>query len=213
MKVSDFIRHLAFSLRDPNFKILKESEWKDLISFEVLDLLPEIKVKKVTEVSMNDEYQCDLSDFSNIEDVKDVLLEDSDGKIVTYNFWVYNPEKKLLDLKPESYVSSVKTGLEPVDYDPACFEKIYVVWTKLQDKIEGTKEELEIPRKYLSLLKKMCQKAALERILMDRLKLPRYQTMLGSSSNIEIARTIKQLETEIFYQKSKLQDQGEIRTF
>ena len=209
MKVSDFIRYLSTSIRDPNFKILEEGEWKDLISFEVLDLLPEIRVKKVTEVAMNDEYQCDLSDFSDIEDVREVLLEDSDGKVVPYDFWTYNTEKKILDLSPSSYLPSTSSDI----YDPKSFEKIYVVWTKLQEKIEGTSEDLEIPRKYLSLLRKMCQKAALERVLMDRLKLARYQTMVGSASNLEISRTIRQLESEIYYQKAKLQDKGEIRTF
>ena len=211
MKVDDFIKGCADGIKDPTLLVVEATEWKDILNFQAGELFPEIGYKSSSEFdapTTGSEYQIDLSgdSYVNLEDVKEVYVEDSNGIKYPYDNWTYDKKLKFLDLNPSS--SKIP------DTDPAGYSKIIVVWQGFLPTLgQDTATNIELTPAKLALLKKICIKEAVRRILLDHTKLDRYRTLVGRTNEYALLAMIRDLTTEIELSKRRLVDTHAVRTF
>jgi hypothetical protein len=79
--------------------------------------------------------------------------------------------------------------------------------------ITGDATDLLINDAQSNLLKKICIKEAVRRILLDHTKLDRYRTLVGRSNEYVLLGIIRDLTLEIERAKSKLRNTNEVRSF
>lgn len=210
MSVKLLIKALAAGIRDSSFLVIDVSDWKEILNFQAGELFPEIGYRGSAEVNVpttDAEYQIDLSGdtYDNLEEIKQVFLKDTSGKYLLYGNWIYNKEIRILDLNPESSkVSKV---------DPASYDKVKFVWQGYMPEISSDTDVVELSPSKLALLKKICIKEAIRRILLDHTKLDRYRTLVGRTNEYALLAMIRDLTTEIEIGKRRLVDTHQVRTF
>ena len=207
MTTANFIKELAASFSDSNFQIFSAEDWKEITNFQLIELSPDIAIKTTTEVDYNSStLQIDLSGstYDDLIKVDAVLLEATNGRIVEYDHWVYLLEKKIIDLNPDSYKEADKS----IDD----YETTYVRWSHYATELTDENNDIPIDTKNIGLLKKLCRKEALTRILMDKVKFKRYQVYAGNVSHFFVLSLIKDIEAEI-EAKTMLQRDNQVASF
>lgn len=190
MKTAAFIKELGDSFSDSNFQLFSEEDWKDVINFQLKEIASDIKIHTTTEVTYDSStLQVDLSGsaYDNLISIDSVLLEASNGRIVTFYDWTYVPGKRIIDMVPDTY----KDASRNIDD----YSKVYIVWSHYADEL--TDENDAIPVSNVGLLKRLCRKEALSRLLMDKVKFKRYQVYAGQVSHFFVLGLIKELDNEI----------------
>lgn len=210
MDVEDFIKACAAGIKDSSLLVIDVDEWKAVLNFQAGELFPEIGYRGSAEVAAPTsaaEYQIDLSgaSYATLEDVRQVFLKDAEGKQFLYENWIFNKEIKLLDLDPES------SKLE--DKSPADYDKVVIVWQGYMADIASDTDVIILSPPKLALLKKICIKEAIRRILLDHTKLDRYRTLVGRTNEYALLAMIRDLTTEIEISKRRLVDTHAVRTF
>jgi len=207
MTTANFIKELAGSFSDSNFQLFSPEDWKEIINFQLKELAIDIAIKTTTEVTYDSStLQIDLSasTFDDLISVNAILLEATNGRLVEYDHWCYLPEKKIVDLNPDSYKDPQK--------NIADYSKTYVRWSHYATELTDENDEIPIEMKNIGFLKKLCRKEALSRILMDKTKFKRYQVYAGNVSHFFILSCIKDISNEILSDKM-LQRQNQVDTF
>jgi len=207
MTTANFIKELGSSFSDPDFQLFSPEDWKEIVNFQLKEISFNIAVKTTTEVTYSSTtLQIDLSEstYDDLIAVDAVLLEATNGKIVEYDHWSYLPEKKIIDLNPDSYKEANKS----IDD----YSKTYVRWSHYATELTDENDDIPIDTKNIGLLKRVCRKEALTRILMDKVKFKRYQLYAGNVSHFFVLSLIKELDNEI-ERDTMLQRQNQVDTF
>lgn len=210
MKVDVFIKSCGDGIKDPTFLVIDAESWKEILNFQAGELFPEIGYRGSATVSAptnEAEYQVDLSGatYVNLEEVIQVYLVDSEGKKKLYEHWIYNKEIQMLDLKPES--SKI------MDMDAADYSQVLIVWQGFMGTIAKDRDDVNLNPSKMALLKKICIKEAMRRILLDHAKLDRYRTLVGRTNEYALLAMIRDLTTEIEIGKRRLTDTHLVKTF
>ena len=210
MEIDEFIKNCADGIKDPTLMVILPEEWRDILNFQAGELFPEIGYRGSSTVdapSDSSGYQIDLSGetYANLEDIKEVYLQDSTGKKYPYEDWIFNKEIKLLELDPST---SKTKGIDPADY-----EKVIIVWQGFMPTLAKDSESISLSPAKLALLKKICIKEAMRRVLLDHTKLDRYRTLVGRTNEYALLAMIRDLTTEIELGKRRLADTHQVKTF
>lgn len=210
MKVDTFIKACADGIKDPTLLVLEAEDWKDILNFHAGELFPEIGYRGTATIAVSAitiEYQIDLSGatYVNLEDVKQVFLVDSDGKKFLYEDWIYNKEIQMLDLNP---ASSKILSRHPADHT-----SVIIVWQGYMPTVAKDRADIDLSPPKMALLKKICIKEAIRRILLDHTKLDRYRTLVGRTNEYALIAMIRDLTTEIEIGKRRLVDTHSVRVF
>jgi len=201
MNTAEFIKELGDSFSDPNYQLFSQEDWKDVINFQLKDIAGDVKIQTTTEVTYDSStLQVDISGdtYDNLISVDSVLLETSNGRIVEFDNWTWLPGKKVVDMDPDVY--------KDADRNIDDYSKTYIVWSHYADELDDEND------KNVGLLKKLCKKEALSRLLMDKVKFKRYQVYAGQVSHFFVLGLIKELDNEIEREKM-LQKDNSIDTF
>ena len=209
MTTYNFIKECAKGTNDPSFNVTNAQEWRELIEFQASELFPEIAIEGSYSIVYTDisNYEVDLSvsTYDNVENVKEILLETANGDRVSYDNWIYNKETKRLDLDPE-------TSKVP-DYDPSTYINVIIVTNESLPALTSDSTDIDLKSAELILLKKVCIKEAIRRILLDHTKLDRYRTLVGRTNEYALLGIIRDLTLEIERGKAKLTNTNSVRTF
>jgi hypothetical protein len=188
--------------------LISPQEWLEILNFQGGEMYPDIGYRGTISgviADLNSDYQVDLSSTSNIDRVKEVYLEDSDGDKFPYDNWIYNKEIQILELDPETSKSATRDLPDYVNY--------VIVWVGFLPEFTKTSEVLVLDPPKLVLFQKICIKEALFRILNDHSKLDRYRTLVGRTNEYALMAQIRDLTNEIEIKKRTLTDTKPIRTF
>lgn len=209
MEASDLIQECANGMNDPNFNVFKPQEWIDLINFQTAELFPEIAVETTYEISSSTvtNYIIDFSSstYSNLDNIKSVYLRNTDGKRIPYDNWIFSKTLSQLNLNPLSKKAS--------DYDPSDYDTIIVVAHEKVPTIVDDSTEINLTTGQLNVLKRICIKEALTRVLLDQTKLDRYRTLVGRTNEYALLGIIRDLTLQIERDKSKLINTNPVRSF
>lgn len=208
MTVANFIKACARSVYDSGLHIMSAQEWLEILNFQAGELYPEVGYRGTVTGNIADlatEYQVDLNSQTDLEDVKEVYLEDFSGDEFLYDNWIYNKERKLLDLDPES---SKTQGMAVSNY-----LKYHIIWIGYVPELTNTGADIILSPPKLVLLQKICIKEALSRILNDHAKLDRYRTLVSRMNEYALLAMIRDLTTEIELKKRRLVDTHQVRSF
>ena len=205
MKIGDFIKQCGKGINDPSLIVVKPMEWFDIINFQVDELLPDIAFEGTLTIAWNDNYELDLSSYAYIGEVKEVSLEDSDGKVDFYDNWIFDTDRKLLDLQPES---SKVNNLDPDNY-----VNVLITWSGYSTESTKFDDLITLSKDKIVLLKKICIKEALRRILLDHIKLDRYRVLTGRADEYRLIAIMRELTTEIEIAKRKGTNTNPVRSF
>lgn len=205
MTASNFVKSCARSIYDPKFQSVSAEEWLEIMNFQGGELLPEIGYSgnfTKTISSLGTEYQIDLSSYSTLETVETVYLI-SDSNYYPYDNWVLHKELGILDLEPDSSKTPVK--------DISEYDSVKVYYQGSMPEITDLDTNIALSPPKLALLKKICIKEALYRILNDHAKLDRYRTLVGRMNEYALMSQIQDLVTEIELTKRKLINTNPVR--
>jgi len=210
MQVDTFIKACADGLKDPTLLVISAEEWKDILNFQAGELFPEIGYGGTVTLSAPTDlvgYQIDLSGsaYSNLSEIKQVYLIDTNGLKVPYEDWIYNRGLKMLDLNPSSSRES--------NNDPADYVSFTIIWEGSMPTIVRDEDEISLSSAKMALLKKICTKEAIRRVLLDHAKLDRYRTLTGRSNEYALLAMIRDFTTEIEIAKRRLVDTHQVKTF
>lgn len=210
MNIENFIKSCARGIYDRNMNLFQPEEWLEILNFQGGELFPEIGYRgTVTKTikSLGDNYQLDLSDddYSSIFDIKEVYMEDSNGKKKLFDNWIYDKELKLLDLDPPSSKSP--------SLSIASYENVIISWYGYFPSFSKYGETISLTTPKLVLLQNICKKEALNRILYDHTKLDRYRVLVSRMNEYALMAMIDRLETRIELSKRKLVDTNPVKTF
>jgi len=207
MTVGDFIKACSRSYNDPKRIVVSGQEWLEILNFQSGELYPEIAYEQIITKAVDDlgdEYQVDLSSY-DFEQVKEVFVEDRDGKKFPYDNWVYWPSQQILDLDPEtSKTPSISIG---------SYENVIIVLQGPLPEYTQTSETIGLSLPKLNVLKKVCVREALLRTLNDHAKLDRYRTLVGRMNEYALMAMIRDLTTTIELEKRKLTDTKRVISF
>lgn len=207
MEVSDFIKSCSRGIYDPSLMVIRPEEWLELLNFQSGELFPEIgyRGKLTVDVPTTDRVDLSGTTYKNLYTVKEVYLQDSDGKNFLYDNWIYDRELEELNLNP---VTSKVSDMSPGDY-----KKVVIIWQGYLPTFTKITEEIDLPNPKLVLLEKVCIKEALRRILFDHAKLDRYRVLVSRMNEYALMAIIRDLSTEIEISKRRLVDTHEIRSY
>lgn len=211
MTVADFIKVCSRGINDYGLHVIQPQEWFDILNFQSADLYPEIgyrgtKTGTVTDLhTASSEYQLDLSDQTGIDNVKEVFVIDSNGDSFPFANWIYYKETKILDLDPMASRSPDRVIINYTSYK--------VIWFGFMPSFLKTTNTISLDGPKLSILKSVCIKEALRRILNDHAKLDRYRTLVGRMNEYAMMAMIDRLTTEIELNKRKLVDTHSVRSY
>ena len=210
----DIINDLARSTKDPTFLIISEIEWLDIINLEGESLSPDVLVENSTNFTWataseidTTNYAVDLSSttYDGIEEIKDIYLVDSNGKKWIYYNWVYDKIARKIDLDPDTKTEA--TIVPGEDYPT-----VNINWlNRFQPITIGT--TINLKRVEMNLLRKLCIKEGLQRILLDHIKLDRYRTLVARSNEYTLLAMIKNFRDEITEDKRSLNNINSVRSF
>lgn len=205
MEISDFIKSLANGIYDPGFHVTSPEDWLEIINFQGGELFPEIGYRGKVTLDIPSSNRIDLSSYESLYSVKEVYLQDSNGKNFPYDNWIFNRELKELDLNP---TSSKTSGMSPSDY-----KKVVIIWYGYLPTFTKFTDNIDLPPPKLVLFKKVCIREALKRILFDHAKLDRYRVLVSRMNEYALMAAIDRLSTDIEITKRKLTDTHEVRSF
>lgn len=201
--LENFIKQCANSIRDVNFIVISQDEWKEVLNIQISDLYPEIAIVTVSDIAStnidNSVNELDLSDddsFPNIIGVKSIYEVDSSSNKIKLNNWTFDNDLNIVFLE-----SAIPTGYSAK-----------VTWTGEMQEKDSFSDTINLPASKLSLLRKACLKEVLNRILMDKTKFDRYKTLTGQVNEYVILAIQKNLQAEIEISKRKITNTSVVRT-
>jgi hypothetical protein len=210
----DLVKDIARSANDPNFIITSEVDWLDIINTEGDNLFPDVLIENSTiftwatstEINKTN-YSIDLSGstYTNVSEIKDVYLIDSNGKKWPYDNYVYDRISKKIDLDPQDYKDQ---SIFPSESYPT----VEVNWLGRLGNITFA-TTINLGRAEASLLKKICIKEGLQKILLDHTKLDRYRTLVSRSNEGVLLAIIQSYNMEIDTAKKKLNNINSVKSF
>jgi hypothetical protein len=215
MKMRDFIFELAQSTKDNNMVVTPPEEWMQIFNAEATQLAPQVLFENtatltwLTDTTINrTTYEVDMSSTTNyegIQDIKKVQLLDNNGERYSYDNWIWEREQNILRLDPDTY--QVPT-IFPGDGYPT----IKITWLSYVPSSNG-EADINLDRSHISVLKKVCIKEALRRILVDHAKFDRYRTLVGRMNEFTLISIIRDYGTEIESDKRFLNNTNAVRIF
>lgn len=210
----DLIKSIAQSMNDPNFLIVSETEILDVLNTEGDNLYPDVLLESTATFTWNTSteinetnYTIDLSGttYTGVESVKDIYLVDSNGKEWPYDNYVYDRITKKIDLDPQT---NKDQDISPGEDYPT----IKVNWQSRLGTITMA-TTVNLGKAETSLLKKICIKEGLQKILLDHTKLDRYRTLVSRSNEGVLLAIINSYNLEIDLAKRKLNNINSVRSF
>lgn len=210
----DLVKDIARSANDPNFLVTSEIEWLDMLNTEGDNLFPDVLIDTASTFTWNTSteinetnYSIDLSGatYSGVESIKDVYLVDSNGKQWPYDNFVYDRITKKIDLDPQ-------TNKDQDIFPGEDYPTIKVNWQSRLGAVTFA-STINLGRAEVSLLKKICIKEGLQRILLDHTKLDRYRTLVSRSNEGVLLAIITSFNLEIDSAKKKLNNINSVRSF
>jgi hypothetical protein len=143
--------------------------------------------------------------YTGVESIKDVYLIDSNGKEWPYDNFVYDRIKKTIDLDPQ-------TNKDQDLYPGEEYPSVKVNWLSRLGTVTMS-SIVTLGRAEVSLLKKICIKEGLSKILLDHTKLDRYRTLVSRSNEGVLLAIITNFTNEIELAKKKLNNINSVRSF
>lgn len=230
MDVDKFIQQCADTMKDSNFEAIGIDEWKDIINSQSPELFPDINYTKVKSVTVStglnlDTYELDMSAEGDIQGITSVSLIDSHGREIPYANWIYLEDRKILDLRPEFYkthhggenVEEVMGDLNEDWYtsepDPANYTTIKVIWFGIHPEITLDGDTITLRGDHIQLLRKMCVKEAMRRIIYDRTKMDKFRTTVGDMNEYALLAIYRDLTNEVEIQKRSLSNATNVKYF
>lgn len=210
----DLVKDIARSANDPNFMITSDTEWLDVLNTEGDNLYPDVLLENTatftwaTSAEINKtNYTIDLSGttYTGVESIKDVYLVDSNSKEWAYDNFVYDNITKKIDLNPQ-------TNKDQDIFPGEDYPTIKVNWQSRLGTITFA-STVNLGRAETSLLKKICIKEGLQKILLDHTKLDRYRTLVSRSNEGVLLAIINSYNLEIDLAKRKLNNINSVRSF
>ena len=207
--IENFIKACASGAFDPKFVVTKPQDWMQILNFQGAELYPDIGYRGLTNVlttNIGPGNQIDLSNETEIEDVKEVFLIDSNGKEIAYDNWIFHIETKQLDINPD-----ITVGVTTNEWRG--FVTIRIIWYGFFPAFTKFTEIIVLPRPQIILLQKICVKESLRRVLLDHTKLDRFRTLVSRINEYALLAIIRDYTTEIELSKRRLVDVNQIRTY
>jgi hypothetical protein len=209
MVIKDLIQGLAEEMRDPNMIVTSNMDWLSIINREGAELFPEITIKKTITVAFSSinstTLELDMSSYTGIRDVEKVDAVDSDGKSYYFDNWIYDENRKILLLNPDS-------NIDPTLILSSSYPNIKITYKCSWVDVNGL-SVVDLETEHQGLFRKICIKAAINGVLYDHTKLDRYRTLVGRANEFTLLAIIRDLTAEIELKKSKLTNKNIIRTF
>jgi len=202
--VENFIKQCADSIKDNNFIVVGNEEWKDVLNLQISELYPEIAIVTVTTITKDDIdhslAEIDLSDedvFVNIGGVKKIFEIDSSGKSSRIESWTYDDDIKTVFLK---YTIPSSSGVK-------------IVWYGEMERKDSYDDEINMNSGSVSILRKACLVEIISRILMDKSKLDRFRTLSGQMNEYVLMSMQKSYVQDITISKRRTTNTLKVKTF
>ncbi len=202
--VENFIKQCADSIKDNNFIVVGNEEWKDVLNLQISELYPEIAIVTVTTITKDDIdhslAEIDLSDedvFVNIGGVKKIFEIDSNGKSSRIESWTYDDDIKTVFLK---YTIPSSSGVK-------------IVWYGEMERKDSYDDEINMNSGSVSILRKACLVEIISRILMDKSKLDRFRTLSGQMNEYVLMSMQKSYVQDITISKRRTTNTLKVKTF
>lgn len=216
MTIENFIKQCGASLKDSTFIVVKQIEWLEILNAQISELFPDIAIMHNSIVSlatMNPALMfIDMSElnedgtekYPNLIGIKNIYLIDSDGAKRPFSNWSYDTDIKLLKLnispREDDEIASVSDSLQ-------------IVWYGEMEQKTSYAQEIEMNNAQTQLLKKACLKEMISRVLLDKTKLDRYRTLVGSANEYVLIAMQKTLTDEVEFSKRKRNNTLPVRSF
>lgn len=202
--VENFIKQCADSIKDNNFIVVGNEEWKDVLNLQISELYPEIAIVTVTTITKDDIdhslAEIDLSDedvFVNIGGVKKIFEIGSNGKSSRIESWTYDDDIKTVFLKHTIPSSS----------------GVKIVWYGEMEQKDSYDDEINMNSGSVSILRKACLVEIISRILMDKSKLDRFRTLSGQMNEYVLMSMQKSYVQDITISKRRTTNTLKVKTF
>lgn len=213
--IETFIKSCANTLKDPTFIVVKQIDWLDILNSQINDLFPDIAILHNTTIAVStlnsSTMQIDMSAvdpltllplYPNITGIKNIYKIDSDGATTMFTNWTFDKDISLLKLNTKDTDETVGSG-----------ESIKIVWFGEMSTKTSYVELIELNNAQTQLLKKACLKEVITRILMDRMKLDRYKTLVGNANEYVLMALQKTFSDEVDFAKRRKNNTNPVRSF
>lgn len=215
MDIETFIKSCAESIKDSTFIVVKQIEWLEILNSQINDLFPDIAIiHNVTVLGStldSSTMQIDMSAldpstglplYPNVIGIKNLYKVDADGVKTIFTNWTFDRDISLLKLNTNSTEDTIATS-----------ESIQIVWFGEMSTKTSYADTIELNNSQTQLLKKACMKEVLSRILMDRMKLDRYKTLVGSANEYVLMAMQKTFSDEVDFAKRRKNNTNPVRSF
>jgi len=213
--IETFIKSCADTLKDPTFIVVKQIDWLGILNSQINDLFPDIAILHNATIALSTvssiTMQIDMSAvdsitllplYPNITGIKNVYKIDSDGVTTIFTNWTFDKDISLLKLNTKSTDETVGSG-----------ESIKIVWFGEMSTKTSYADTIELNNAQTNLLKKSCLKEVITRILMDRVKLDRYKTLVGNANEYVLMALQKTFSDEVDFAKRRKNNTNPVRSF
>jgi len=214
MIIRDFIKDLARAASDPQYIVTSAVDWLDIINSEGQSMFPDVLIETTTTLTWNTSTEIDETNniidlsgttYTGISDIKDIYLVDSNGKRWPYDNYIYDRATKRIDLDPESLKTS--------DIFPSTsYPTVIINWVGRLGAVNMA-STISLDVAEASLLKKICIKEALQKVLLDHIKLDRYRTLVARSNEGTILAIITAYNQDIEMDRKRLNNSNSVRSF
>jgi hypothetical protein len=215
MDIETFIKSCAESIKDSTFIVVKQIEWLALLNTQINELFPDIAIihnvtvlgsafdPKTMQLDMAAlDPSTGLPLYPNVIGIKNLYKIDSDGMKTIFTNWTFDRDISLLKLNTRATDESISSS-----------ESIQIVWFGEMSTKTSYADIIELNNSQTQLLKKSCLKEVIGRILMDRMKLDRYKTLVGSANEYVLMAMQKTFSDEVDFAKRRKNNTNPVRSF
>jgi len=216
MNIEKFIKLCGASLKDSTFIVVKQIEWLEILNTQISELFPDIAILHNSTISLAtmdpalmyidmSELNEDLTEkYPNLIGIKNLYLVRSDDSKVPFSNWSFDSDIKLLKLNVSSRDDEEIASID---------DSIQVVWYGEMELKTTYDQDIELNNAQTQLLKKACLKEMISRVLLDKTKLDRYKTLVGSANEYVLIALQKTLNDEVEFSKRKRNNTLPVRSF
>jgi len=202
IKVADIIKDAAYELNDPYFNVISKGEWFHILKTQQHLTYPRIFRRNVLTLNTTDDREYDLSSADpDIREIEEVLLyQDSNDKEPTrIDNWYFDEAQNKLRL-----YYSVGSG-----------QLLKIIYKSNLSTITKETNTLNIDDEIVPILKYICVRDALQKILNDRLKLNAFRTTIDDQASPYMIQSVitsydRKIELEL-RDKKKLLSPGIVK--
>jgi len=215
MDIETFIKSCADSIKDSTFIVVKQIEWLEILNTQINDLFPDIAIVHNSIIAGSsidsNTMQIDMSEvdpisgvplYPNVIGIKNLYKIDSDGVKTMFNNWIFDKDISLLKLNTRISDEYLSTD-----------ESVQIIWFGEMSTKTSYSDNIELNNSQTQLLKKSCLKEIIGRILMDRMKLDRYKTLVGSANEYVLMAMQKTFSDEVEFSKRRKNNTNPVRSF